>query len=72
MKGKILARSASVRFEILNRIIHAKRNVQTHVQSTVNRYNLRMRASIWLKFGTCNGGQNTDNSIKLRVNLIKI
>ena len=35
MKGKILARSASVRFEILNRIIHATYNVQTHVQSTV-------------------------------------
>ena len=38
----------------------------------VSRYNSRMRALIWLKFGTRIGGQNTDNSIKFGVNLINI
>ena len=38
----------------------------------VNRYNLRMHASIRLKFSTPIGGLNTNNSIKFGINPINI
>ena len=38
----------------------------------VNRYNSRMHASIWLKFGTRIGGLKANNSIKFGINLINI
>ena len=38
----------------------------------VNRYNSRMHASIWLKFGTRIGGLNANNGIKFGINPINI
>ena len=38
----------------------------------VNRYNSRIHASIWLKFGTRIGSLNTNNSFKFGINPINI